>query len=448
MKKSIKHLVVSVIVVALAFTVLIGTQLSVVSNAGAAEESTTTTSSRAATSKPSPSTESTTTTTIRSERTVTPERVATPGVYVDQISGFGSAMVQETTGVAAIVGVGPDPSKPAVMVSSLSDFNDLVPGASTSLAAAVEQYFSTGGLTAVIKGASGSSAAAILAALQTPISPIPLEADLLVSADLFTLSGSEWLDVAAAMGQVAATSSAIALIDPPGSTVAQVVAAPTSLAPLTGLGSELRSRSAENAESMMLFASNLLNTSGQTVPVSPAFAGVIAQTDANEGFWNAPNGFANTFSSVRPQFAATRMQSGQLQVAGLDPLMYFPGRGAAVISDRLLAGMGDYLSEKRSLDTISSTITDGINQYVFAANDAATWSAVSASVSAYLESLFVEGALVGTNAASAYNVECGLGTTMTGQDILNGYMILTVEVAIAHPGQFDRISFKQQMQTS
>lgn len=445
MKKSRNHRVVSVIVVALAFTALIGTQLSAPSNAGAAEESTTTTSSRATTAKPSTATDSTTTTTIRSERIVTPERVATPGVYVDRLSGFGSALVQVPTGVAAIIGVGADPAKPSVMVSSLSDFNVLVPEASPSLSTAVEQYFSNGGSTAVIKGASGPSAAAILSALQTPISE---EADLLVAADLFTLSGSEWLDVAAAMGRVAVTTSAIALIDPPASTVAQVVSTPTSLAPLTGLGTELRSRSGENAESMMLFASNLLNSSGQTVPVSPAFAGVIAQTDANEGFWNAPNGFANTFSSVRPQFAATRTQAGQLQVAGLDPLMYFPGRGTAVISDRLLSGMGDYLAVKRTLDTISATITNGINQYVFSPNDASTWSAVSASVSTYLESLFAEGALMGTNAASAYNVDCGLGTTMTGQDILNGYMILTVEVAVAHPGQFDRISFKQQLQTS
>ncbi len=42
----------------------------------------------------------------------------------------------------------------------------------------------------------------------------------------------------------------------------------------------------------------------------------------------------------------------------------------------------------------------------------------------------------------------GLGSTMTGDDILNGIMRITVLVAISRPAEFIEITFQQQMQKS
>ena len=42
----------------------------------------------------------------------------------------------------------------------------------------------------------------------------------------------------------------------------------------------------------------------------------------------------------------------------------------------------------------------------------------------------------------------GLGDTMTGDDILNGIMRITVLVAITRPAEFIEITFQQQMQKS
>lgn len=448
MRRPLRTVVIGSLVALAMIAGAVTTELGLGSQAGAAEESTTTTQLKSTTTTKGPASSTTipsgtTTTTIRSQRSAYLDR-STPGVYIDEIAGFGESFVQVATGVPVIIGVGPNPEAAPVLVESLSDFQTLVPNSSPTLSTAVEQFFSNGGAGAYIKGSSGTTAASIIAALGAGV---PQGADLVVSADLFSLSGSDWLSVAQMMGQRASEAFAIALIDPPSTTVAEAQAAGGSLAPLTSLGSQLRSAAGAFADSMMLFASNLVEIGGTTVPVSPSFAGVIAQTDQDEGFWNAPNGFANTFPAQRPQFAVNRSQAGELTVAGFDPLMYFPSRGTAVMSDRLLSGMDSWLSVKRTLDTIQQTITNGMVGYIFAANDATTWSAVSSATSSYLQTLFAEGALQGSSAADAYSVSCGLGSTMTDQDILNGYMNLSVDVAVEHPGMFDRITLTQKMAT-
>ena len=43
-------------------------------------------------------------------------------------------------------------------------------------------------------------------------------------------------------------------------------------------------------------------------------------------------------------------------------------------------------------------------------------------------------------------MQCGLGSTMTRQDILNGYMIVQVTLQMIHPAEFIELTFKQQME--
>ena len=63
---------------------------------------------------------------------------------------------------------------------------------------------------------------------------------------------------------------------------------------------------------------------------------------------------------------------------------------------------------------------------VFAANDSITWSTVTAAISSFLTDLWQRGGLMGAKPSSAFTVNCGLGSTMTAQDVLNGYMIVAV----------------------
>jgi Bacteriophage tail sheath protein len=67
-------------------------------------------------------------------------------------------------------------------------------------------------------------------------------------------------------------------------------------------------------------------------------------------------------------------------------------------------------------------------------------------VSSFLQGLWSQGGLMGAKASDAFTVQCGLGSTMTGQDILNGYMIVQVTLQMIRPAEFIELTFKQKME--
>ncbi|MEM6987042.1 MAG: phage tail sheath family protein, partial [Pseudomonadota bacterium] len=54
----------------------------------------------------------------------------------------------------------------------------------------------------------------------------------------------------------------------------------------------------------------------------------------------------------------------------------------------------------------------------------------------------------GATQDEAFSVDVGVGTTMTANDMLDGYMRITVMVAVVRPAEFIVITFQQKMQTS
>ena len=65
-----------------------------------------------------------------------------------------------------------------------------------------------------------------------------------------------------------------------------------------------------------------------------------------------------------------------------------------------------------------------------------------------MTNLWKQGGLQGATPADAFAVDCGLGTTMTADDILNGFLNVAIKVAVTHPAEFIEITFQQQMATS
>ena len=404
-----------------------------------AADSSSTTSSTSASTTTVPGAPSSTTITGPAGGATAPES-SNPGVYVTDIPAFGDSMVQVATGIPLFVGVGPAPGVQATEISSFDEFMTKVPASSSSLSNAVLQFYDNGGSVAFVQGVADASATSIIGAFSGPIQP---EVDLLVSVDLSALPTSEWLGAAVAMGRAATSNLAVALVDPPQTVVAEAGADPTSL---VALGADLRSLSGPAAGSMFLFASGVVTDEGATIPVSPLYAGAIASTDSNDGFWDTPGGYSHPLRAVRPQTVSTNTQIGTLVPAGLVPISYVPGHGTVVMSDRLLsAGPGDYITSKRTLDTVRSTITVGLRSFVFDANNGQTWQAVTQSVSGYLNGLWNQGGLFGSTASDAFTVACGLGSTMTGDDILNGELVVDVGLAIVEPGEFIPLSIQQQM---
>lgn len=191
------------------------------------------------------------------------------------------------------------------------------------------------------------------------------------------------------------------------------------------------------------------------MPPSGAMAGVMALTDSEEGVWKAPANTSIVGVSSIP-IRLSEAQQGDLNmdaVSGksINAIRFFNGLGILVWGARTLDGnSGDwkYIPVRRTMTFLEQSCKLAAQAYVFEPNTKNTWEAVKAMISSFLNTIWKEGGLQGASAADAFSVQCGLGTTMTSDDITNGFMKVSIKVAITHPAEFIILTFTQQQATS
>ncbi len=191
------------------------------------------------------------------------------------------------------------------------------------------------------------------------------------------------------------------------------------------------------------------------LPPSGGMAGVITTIDDQAGPWHAP---ANTsiVGAVSLPIKLSNEQQENLNVdavsgKSVNAIRFFNGQGILVWGARTLDGNSQdwrYISVRRTITYIEQSCKLAARAFVFQPNDKNTWESVKAMISSFLTTVWKEGGLQGAKAADAFSVECGLGITMTGEDILNGFMNVTIRVAVTHPAEFIVITFTQQMAKS
>ena len=129
----------------------------------------------------------------------------------------------------------------------------------------------------------------------------------------------------------------------------------------------------------------------------------------------------------------------------------FPGKGTLVWGARTMDGNSQdwrYISVRRTMIMLEESIRIALEAYVFAPNDASTWTTVKAMIENFLNNVWKSGGLAGASPDDAYSVNVGLGSTMTPVDILDGNMNVTVLVAVVRPAEFIVLTFKQKMAES
>ncbi len=189
-----------------------------------------------------------------------------------------------------------------------------------------------------------------------------------------------------------------------------------------------------------------------TLPPSGAMAGVITTNDNLFGVWNTPANTSIVGASKLP-IRLSSDQQGNLNVDALsgksiNAIRFFNGQGILIWGGRTLAGNSQdwrYLSVRRTMIFLEQSVKLAARAYVFQPNDKNTWEAVKSMITSFLTTIWKEGGLQGAKAADAFSVQCGLGSTMTGEDILNGFMNVTVLVAPVRPAEFIVITFQQEM---
>jgi hypothetical protein len=187
------------------------------------------------------------------------------------------------------------------------------------------------------------------------------------------------------------------------------------------------------------------------LPPSGAMAGVCTMNDTLRGVWNAPANVglnAVTAPTVRISDAAQADLNVPVEGFAVNAIRDFVGRGPIVWGARTLDGNSNdwrYIQVRRAMIYIEQSVMLALNKFVFDPNVGQTWVTVTAMISSFLRGLWADGGLMGSTPQEAFSVQCGLGSTMTAQDILEGRMIVQITLTMVHPAEFIILTFKQQM---
>jgi Bacteriophage tail sheath protein len=192
-----------------------------------------------------------------------------------------------------------------------------------------------------------------------------------------------------------------------------------------------------------------------TIPPSGGVAGVYARVDASRGVWKAPAN-ASLLGVIEPTIKITNDLNDGLNIdatsgKSVNAIRTFTGKGTLVWGARTLAGNDNenrYVPVRRFLIFAEESIKKATAFFVFEPNDANTWNKARSMIESFLTRQWRDGALAGEKPEHAFDVAIGLNKTMTAQDILDGYMIVEIRLAIVRPAEFIVLRFAQKLQES
>jgi phage tail sheath protein FI len=191
------------------------------------------------------------------------------------------------------------------------------------------------------------------------------------------------------------------------------------------------------------------------MPPSGAVAGVYAAVDAARGVWKAPAN-VSLADVIEPMIKLDNLKQDSLNIdtnggKSVNAIRSFAGKGSLVWGARTLAGNDNewrYINVRRFFNMVEESVKKSTYWAVFEPNDANTWVKVRGMIESYLTDRWRDGALAGATPKDAFFVKCGLGVTMTAQEILQGRMNVEIGMAVVRPAEFIVLKFSHKMQTS
>ena len=188
------------------------------------------------------------------------------------------------------------------------------------------------------------------------------------------------------------------------------------------------------------------------MPSAGAVAGAFVSTDLQKGVWKSPANL-RLLGVDMPVVDLNNAQQELLNVdsengKSINSIRNFAERGTLVWGARTLAGNDNewrYVPVRRFFIMVKESLVTSTQWAVFEPNDAATWMKVRAMIETYLTLKWQNGALAGIYAHQAFYVKCGLGSTMSKLDILEGRLHVEVGLAILRPAEFIVFRFSHQL---
>ncbi|SHN13713.1 hypothetical protein SAMN05443668_103115 [Cryptosporangium aurantiacum] len=187
-----------------------------------------------------------------------------------------------------------------------------------------------------------------------------------------------------------------------------------------------------------------------TLPPSAFVAGLYARTDGRRGVWKAPAGTEATLNgTIALEHRLNDLHSDDLNPVGINALRLIPGAGRVVWGTRTMVPASEwrYVPVRRMAIFLRTSIYNGIQWAVFEPNDEPLWSSLRASINAFLESQFRNGAFAGRTSDEAYGVKVDADTT-TELDQAAGVVNILVSFAPLRPAEFVVVHLSQKTQSA
>jgi hypothetical protein len=172
------------------------------------------------------------------------------------------------------------------------------------------------------------------------------------------------------------------------------------------------------------------------IPPSGHMAGIWARNDNTRGVHKAP---ANEVvqGAIGLAYQTTKGEQDTLNPIGVNCVRAFPGRGIRVWGARTLSSNPSwrYINVRRLFNFVEKSIEGGTQWVVFEPNDRGLWARVRRDATAFLKTVWRDGALFGSTPDEAFYVKC--------DDELNppesrdmGRLIIEIGMAPVKPAEF------------
>ena len=174
----------------------------------------------------------------------------------------------------------------------------------------------------------------------------------------------------------------------------------------------------------------------RNVPPCGHVAGVYARTDASVGVFKAPAN-EEVLGAINLETNVDNQKQDELNPQGVNCLRAFAGRGIRVWGARTLSRdpVWRYVNVRRQFLTVNRWVALNTTWAAFEPNAARLWVRISRELTAYLETLWRDGALKGDTRDEAFYVKCDEETNPTeSRDA--GEVITEVGLALVSPAEF------------
>ncbi|MBN1139917.1 MAG: phage tail sheath family protein [Anaerolineae bacterium] len=172
------------------------------------------------------------------------------------------------------------------------------------------------------------------------------------------------------------------------------------------------------------------------IPPSGHVAGIWARSDNTRGVHKAP---ANevVLGATGLAYNCTKGEQDTLNPNGVNCIRAFPGRGIRVWGARTLSSNPSwrYINVRRLFNYVEKSIERGTQWVVFEPNDMMLWARVRRDASAFLTTVWSDGALFGASPAQAFYVKCDSEINPPEQRDL-GRLFIEIGMAPVKPAEF------------